>query len=80
MASTIVFDSAKTDRYDRSILRMPKNVWYRFDSVDDEALLRYLVSEYHRLKLIEFTISSDNAQFRKDSMSPELTEILTKKK
>lgn len=66
------------DRYDLAILKMPEGKWYKFNSVENERLLRYLVSEYHRLNLIEFTLNDDYSEFRKESISSELEVLLPK--
>ena len=67
------------DQYDKSILLMPQGKWYRFDSVPNESLLRYLIGEYNRLGLIEFSLSNDMSEFRKVSVSDEIVQFLNKK-
>lgn len=68
------------DRYDEAVLRMPQGKWYRFDSVPNVSLLRYLIAEYNRLGLIEFSLNNDLSEFRKVTVSDEIVEFLKPKK
>lgn len=51
--------------YERALENCPLGKWYRFESVDNEALLRALVEDYHQKGIIEFEFSNDFTRFRK---------------
>lgn len=59
------YSKEKIIAYEKALENCQVGKWYRFESVDDEELLRDLIDDYHQKGIIEFEFNKDATKFKK---------------